>query len=87
MSLGENAPSLYGLPDSGEAEVTLAPGARERVIAGRGEGLVGEVVALSPGPYRLRSEVAADVADVVFPYDVRLRVPVTHLQAMPAAAR
>lgn len=83
VALGENAPSLYGLPEGGENAVTLAPGSRVRVIAGRANGLVGEVVALSPGPYRLRSEVGAEVADVSFPYGVRLRVPVLHLQAMP----
>ncbi|MGI8422888.1 MAG: hypothetical protein ACR2NO_02000 [Chloroflexota bacterium] len=83
VALGENAPSLYALPQSGEALVNLAPGSRVRVIAGRANGLVGEVVALSPGPYRLRSEIGAEVADVAFPYGVRLRVPVLHLQAMP----
>jgi hypothetical protein len=88
IALGENAPSLYGLPErgagsDGEASMRLAPGARVRVIAGRGNGLVGEIVALSPGPYRLRSEVGAEVAEVVFPFGVRLRVPLLHLQAMP----
>ena len=90
VALGENAPSLYGLPERGggaqaesEAAVRLAPGARVRAIAGRANGLVGEIVALSPGPYRLRSEVGAEVAEVAFPYGVRLRVPLLHLQAMP----
>jgi hypothetical protein len=81
--LGENAPSLYGLPESGESAVRLSPGSRVRVIAGRANGLVGEILALSPAQYRLRSEVGAEVADVSFPYGVRLRVPVLHLQAMP----
>ena len=83
VALGENAPSLYGLPEKGETVVRLAPGARVRVIAGRANGLVGEVVALSSGAYRLRSEVGVDVAEVAFPYGVRLRVPLLHLQAMP----
>lgn len=83
VTLGENAPSLYGLPDTGEAEVHLRPGMRVRAIAGRASGLVGEIVALSFGPYRLRSEVSAEVADVAFPYGVRLRLPVQHLQVMP----
>ena len=88
VALGENAPSLYGLPErssgtDSEAAVRLAPGSRVRVIAGRANGLVGEIVALSPGPYRLRSEVAAEVAEVAFPYGVRLRVPLLHLQSMP----
>ena len=83
VSLGENAPSLYALPERPESDVTLAPGSRVRVITGRAQGLVGEILALSPGPYRLRSEVSADVADVAFPYGVRLRLPLLHLQAMP----
>lgn len=83
VELGEAAPSLYALPSSSEADVRLAPGQRVRVIAGRGHGLVGEIISISPSPYRLRSEVAVDVADVAFPYDVRLRVPVLHLQAFP----
>jgi len=83
VTLGEHAPSLYGLPESGEAEVRLRPGMRVRATAGRAIGLVGEVVALSIGPYRLRSEVSAEVADVAFPYGVRLRLPVHHLQVMP----
>ena len=88
VALGENAPSLYGLPErnggaDGGASLRLAPGARVRAIAGRANGLVGEIVALSPGPYRLRSEIGAEVAEVAFPYGVRLRVPLLHLQAMP----
>ncbi|HEU5317758.1 MAG TPA: hypothetical protein VFX49_16725 [Chloroflexota bacterium] len=83
VALGENAPSLYGLPEGGEADVELRPGTRVRAIAGRAIGLVGEVIALSPGPFRLRSEIGTEVADVSFPYGVRLRLPVTHLQVMP----
>lgn len=83
VSLGENAPSLYSLPELPETDVTLATGSRVRVITGRAQGLVGEILALSPGPYRLRSEVSAEVADVAFPYGVRLRLPLLHLQAMP----
>jgi len=88
VALGENAPSLYGLPErsseiDGEVALRFAPGSRVRVIAGRANGLVGEIVALSSGSYRLRSEVGAEVAEVAFPYGVRLRVPLLHLQAMP----
>ncbi len=71
---------------SGEPAVeddALAPGQRVRVVAGRADGLTGEVVSVSARPYRLRSEVTTEVADVRFPYDVRLRVPLLHLQRAP----
>jgi hypothetical protein len=83
---GESAPRLPVLQSEAEGSARLALGARVRVVAGRAEGLTGEVVALSPGPYRLRSEISAEVAEVAFPYSVRLRLPVLHLQVLPSPA-
>lgn len=57
----------------------IVAGARVRSLAGRAEGLVGEVQAVSGVPYQLGSEVRTDVAEVLFPYDVRLRIPLLHL--------
>jgi hypothetical protein len=71
-----------GAADDEVASGALAVGRRVRVQAGRAEGLAGEVEALGATPFRLASEVRADVAEVAFPYDVHLRVPLLHLRAV-----
>jgi hypothetical protein len=63
-------------------EARLTPGSAVRVIAGRAEGRWGQVVSLSAGPYRLASEVTADVAEVLLSDGTRLRVPLVHLQPL-----
>jgi hypothetical protein len=84
VGLGERAPSRQPTaePPGGGEVASLRPGAQVRVLSGQAEGLTGEVVAISQSPYRLPSEVSTPVADVVFPFDVRLRLPVFHLQIL-----
>jgi hypothetical protein len=73
---GEASP---GQPGGGPG-IPLAPGTPVRVLAGRAEGLSGEVVLAEDTPYRLASEVATAVADVRLTDGARVRVPLTHLQ-------
>jgi hypothetical protein len=73
---GEATPDQAG----GGAGVPLAPGTPVRILAGRAEGLSGEVVLAEDAPYRLASEVATAVADVRLTDGARVRVPVVHLQ-------
>jgi hypothetical protein len=71
---------------AGGAGIPLAPGTPVRILAGRAEGLAGEVVLAEDAPYRLASEVAAAVADVRLPDGARLRVPLVHLQPIGRAS-
>jgi hypothetical protein len=64
----------------GRAQRPLARGDRVWVAAGRAQGLVGEIAQIVPGPVRLPSEVHTGVADVIFPFDVRMRLPLLHLR-------
>ena len=66
----------------GHSAAGIGVGQRASVLAGRADGLTGEVEEIGGTPYRLASEVHTDVATVVFPYDVRLRVPLLHLRAL-----
>lgn len=59
---------------------SLTPGTRVRVLAGEFEGLSGEVVTAKEWPYRLASEVTAEVAEVQRADGIRVRVPLAHLQ-------
>jgi hypothetical protein len=65
-----------------EAPPALSVGRQVRAIAGRAQGFTGDIADLSDGPYRLPSEVRADAAVVVFPYGVRLAIPLVHLQVV-----
>ncbi|MDQ3699935.1 MAG: hypothetical protein M3442_03330, partial [Chloroflexota bacterium] len=60
--------------------LALTRGTRVRVLAGQFEGLSGEVVAAGELPFRLSSEVTAEVAEVQRADGVRLRIPLAHLQ-------
>ncbi|MBI3974399.1 MAG: hypothetical protein HY332_24225 [Chloroflexi bacterium] len=73
--------SSRATPD--EAAGVLRPGVRVTVTSGRAEGLSGVAAATSAGPLRLASEIRADVTEVKFPYDVRVRVPNLHLRVVP----
>lgn len=84
VSLGnEMRDPAYAGPEAAPVVPMLAPGTRARAIAGRAEGLSGKIVDLSVVPFRLGSEVQTDVANVAFPYDVHLRLPLIHLQPLP----
>jgi hypothetical protein len=58
----------------------LSPGTRVRVLAGRAEGQWGEVVGPVRSPYRLASEIGADVIEVRLKDEAHLKVPLVHLQ-------
>lgn len=78
---GDAAGAVKAAPTTTELRV----GRRVRVTDGRAEGLEGTIADVYDAPYRLASEVLASVADVELPYDVRLRLPLTHLEALPEA--
>ena len=73
-------PEPAGGAGGGRAQRPLARGDRVWVAAGRAQGLVGEIAQIVPGPVRLPSEVHTGVADVIFPFDVRMRLPLLHLR-------
>lgn len=62
------------------SESSLSPGTRVRVLAGQFEGLSGEVGTAGEWPFRLPSEVTAEVAEVQRADGVRVRIPLAHLQ-------
>jgi hypothetical protein len=61
----------------------LEDGATVRAIYGQAAGTIGAIAALDDVPYRLASEIRADVAEVALPNDLRLRVPRLHLDRLP----
>jgi hypothetical protein len=80
---GAAARASSGVLAADSPPAAIEPGARVRAIAGRADGLTGRVVEVVEAPYRLPSEVTASVAVVDLPYDVRLRLPLLHLQRLP----
>jgi hypothetical protein len=83
------APEVVFSDGTGEAQASTG-GAASRVgrgtsvyvVAGRAEGLMGEVLQASDTPFRLPSEVATAVAELQLPGDTALRVPLAHLQTL-----
>jgi hypothetical protein len=61
----------------------LESGATVRAIYGQATGTIGEIAALDDVPYRLASEIRADVAAVALPNDLHLRIPRLHLDRLP----
>ncbi len=61
----------------------LTAGTRVRVLAGRSQGLSGELVGTPDSPYRLASEIMTEVADVRLAHGTVIRVPIAHLQVIP----
>jgi hypothetical protein len=76
--------------DSGRGARAPLAGTSVYVVAGRAEGLIGEVVQASDAPFRLPSEVATAVAEPQLPAGApaggpagaTVRVPLAHLQSL-----
>ncbi len=85
ISLADGLPVPVGNAAGTGAQRTmeLTAGTRVRVLAGRSQGLSGELVGTPDSPYRLASEIMTEVADVRLAHGTVIRVPIAHLQVIP----